>query len=103
VDFSKGDVRSFAVSGDGHTTVETQNLVADVDVLFQEIYTFKKKVPVHMDFQTFYRWAKTSRIGRIGVAHHARTEVSTVHRRVSAMSRKDPRWFSLEPGMVVSL
>ncbi|MGK5085722.1 MBL fold metallo-hydrolase [Bdellovibrionota bacterium FG-1] len=103
VDFTGKGIRSFAVSGDGQITDATCALVSDVGFLLQEIYTVKTDIPVHADLKRLEEWAPTTAIQMIGVTHHARNEVSAVHRRIRALNRKDPRWFSLEPGMIIQL
>jgi ribonuclease BN (tRNA processing enzyme) len=103
VDFSDSDVCSFAVSGDGQMTRETCQLVNDVGVLFQEIYSLKEAAPVHMALSRFEKWAMNSRVGVIGVAHHSRKEVSAIRRRVETLAKKDSRWMSVTPGKLISL
>jgi ribonuclease BN (tRNA processing enzyme) len=103
VDFRDPKVRSFAVSGDGRMTPETCELVNDVGVLLQEIYSLKETTPVHMALSRFEKWAMSSQVGILGVAHHSRKEVSPIRRRVEALAKKDSRWLSVTPETVISL
>lgn len=103
VDAKDGSFLSFAVSGDGQTTEKTRSLVKDVGVLFQEIYTLNKITPVHMDLKRFEKWAKTSNVGKIGVAHHSRSELRAIQQRIQALTQKDHRWFCAKPRMKFSL
>jgi ribonuclease Z len=103
VDFPTHDTLSFAVSGDGQITDATCGLVSDVGVLLQEIYSVNTEIPVHADLKRLEEWVPNTALGKIGVTHHARSEVSAVHQRIRNLIRKDPRWFSLMPGMVIPL
>ncbi len=103
VDFERNRFKSFALSGDGQITPSTQELVKDVGLLLQEVYTLRKKIPVHADLKTLEAWASGASISKIGVAHHARSEVNRVHKRIQVLARKDPRWFVLKPGQIISL
>lgn len=103
VDSSDGSFQSFAVSGDGQTTSKTCELVKDVGVHFQEIYTLNKINPVHMDLKRFEKWALRSRIEKIGVAHHSRAELDSIQARIKVLAKQDPRWFCVKPGMKISL
>lgn len=95
--------KSFAVSGDGQITEATRRLVENVGVLLQEVYTANTSIPVHADLATIEAFVWSAKLGRVGVAHHSRSECSKVCRRVESLRRSDPRWFVLVPGMVVAI
>jgi ribonuclease BN (tRNA processing enzyme) len=103
VDFHDPRLRSFAVSGDGQMTQETCALVNDVGVLFQEIYSLNDVTPVHMSLKRFEKWAQNSKVGRLGVSHHSRSQVDKIRKRVDGFAKKDSRWVSVKPGMKISL
>jgi ribonuclease Z len=103
VDFKCGVTKSFAVSGDGRMTPETCSLVKNVGLLFQEVYSFRDSIPVHMDLKNLERWIPRSQIGKIGVSHHSRSELRTIERRVALLKKKDKRWFCVRPGMKIPL
>ncbi|MFL5814977.1 MAG: MBL fold metallo-hydrolase [Bdellovibrionia bacterium] len=103
VDFRDPKIRSFAVSGDGQMTAETCELVNNVGVLLQEVYSLKETTPVHMALSRFEKWATNSQVGILGVAHHSRKEVSLIRRRVEALKKKDARWMSVTPETTISL
>jgi ribonuclease Z len=105
VDFedAAGVAHSFSVSGDGATTSDTRALVEDVGLHLQEIYSVDADIPSHENLVKFAEWARTSRIGTIGVAHHARSALGAVTFEVDKLRESDPRWISLKPGQVIGV
>ncbi len=94
---------SFGVSGDGEMTAETEALFDDVDLLFQEIYS-DRPAPLHGNLGQLERFARRARISRvIGVTHHSRQLRARIAARVRELRQKDPRFKSLQPGMVFDL
>jgi len=105
VDFkdAAGGAHSFSVSGDGATTDESRALVEDVGVHLQEIYSVDADIPSHENLVKFSAWARSSHIGTIRVAHHARSALGAVTSEVDRLRERDPRWVSLKPGMVIGV
>jgi len=95
--------KSFAISGDGQITAATRNLVTDVGILFQEVYTLRTPIPVHADLVTVEKFIATASLGRIGIAHQSRSEITKFHRKVETLRKNDSRWFILKPGMTVPI
>ena len=88
---------SLGVSGDGQLTKESRELFQNVDFLVHELYSLKPKTPVHCDFETLHEYISYSKVGRVGVTHHARSERVALQRKIRTL--RDPRWVALKPGM----
>jgi ribonuclease Z len=103
---------SFGVSGDGAMTPETLKLFRGVDILFQEVYSLKKRglVPNHFSLQQLLEYGEEGslRVKRVGVMHVSRHERARVEKEVKKLKQKFKKQTGISlllptPGEVIPL
>ena len=102
VRFTEG-TRTCAFSGDGAVTHETEELYRDVDLLFHELFSVRRKVPGHTNVAGIRALADNARPARIVVAHHGRRYKAAVLRAVAGLDKQrvgGARWISAKPNQL---
>lgn len=103
VDLPGPSPASFAISGDGQITAASKKLVADIDVLFQEIYGLKPEIPIHADLQTVSEWVAQTRIKKLVTSHFSRSAKAKLNRRVYSKPKSQTEWIVSRPGLEILL
>jgi ribonuclease Z len=93
--------RSFAVSGDGQITEQTKALVADVDCLFQEVYSEAPGIPIHADLETLSDWVVGTQIKRVVASHFGRSAHRKLSVKVKGSGKSGIPWSVARPGLIV--
>jgi ribonuclease Z len=103
VDLFAEETASFAISGDGQITPATKKLTANVDVLFQELYSDKPGIPVHADLKTVATWIKSTQIKTIVTSHFSRSRKAALEGKITSPKKGSTQWIISRPGLEVQL
>lgn len=95
--------RGFAVSGDGNLTPATRKLYDGVDLLLHECFWLKQGANCHASLEAIRGFADAHRVGRIGVTHLSRYYRKQIVNAVTALRRKDRRFFVARVGQVIEI
>ncbi|OZG70747.1 MBL fold metallo-hydrolase [Hahella sp. CCB-MM4] len=72
------DAGSFSVSGDGKPTELARELIAGVEIHFQETYEMEDRIPSHCSFEEVLQLVEANVCAAVGISHIARHQIEAM-------------------------